>query len=733
MLARNLERIGLTPRRRQGILAGLLIVIGTMVAVPALAEINPQGEITWGVYGLDTTTETDRIQSQVWAIEQIGNRIYVGGKFTEARPWANGAPVAQPYLAAFDATTGDLITDFQPSLEGPVYTLEATPDGSRLLVGGEFRSINGDTEARGLAALDPATGAVDTGWRAKASNGDGSRPVVKNMSIVGDQVYVVGRFDRVGGGPRPLHLSDDLARISLADGTPDPSLSITVTGGSLWGVAVDQNVGKMFVVGYQDSINGDVRGADIAVLDLAGNLNGPQSNIPGNTPSTSNRYGQDVVTVNGLVFVAGSEHVMRVFRAADMSLVTQHSTDRGGDYQDLEVVGDRVYGSCHCYTNHYADFDYWPNRSTVIDPNQVQITPIKYLAAYSAVTGEYIPTFGVDASATRAGVWAIHGDSNGCLWIGGDISRYTTIAGQDRAAGAFAKFCPGGGGDTIAPEAPTNLTQTRAEDYRIVIRWDSSVDNLGVTGYTIYRDGVEVGTKAPGGAQNWFTDSNLEPGTTYTYSVVAADQAGNVSAPATLDAATTGGTANDTDPPAVPGNLTQTRSEDYKLVIRWDASTDNTAVASYTVYRDGVEIGTKPHGSSAQYWFTDSGLDVATAYQYEVVAVDTAGNVSAPATLTAGTTGWDTVATDPAAPTGLRSTTQTRERIVLNWEASAGAVEYVIAHDDGTGMVEVGTKTNLWFSDLNLPADTTFTYHVFAVDAAGTRSAPAELVVATLP
>ncbi|MFV0523013.1 MAG: fibronectin type III domain-containing protein [Acidimicrobiales bacterium] len=704
-----------------------------MVASPAVAEINPQGEITWGVYGLATGTQTDRIQAQVFAIEQIGNRIYVGGKFTEARPSSNGAPVAQPYLAAFDATTGNYLQDFTPALEGAVYTLEATPDGSRLLVGGEFRSINGDNEARGLAALDPATGAVDTSWRAKASNANGARPVVKNIDVVGDQVYVVGRFDQIGGGPRPLHASDDLARVSLADGTPDTSLSITVTGGSLWGVAVDETLGKIFVVGYQDAVNGDARGADMAVLDLAGNLNGPQSEIGGNSTSINNRYGQDVVTVNGLVFFAGSEHVMRVYRASDMSLVTQHSTDRGGDYQDLEVVGDRVYGSCHCYTNHYADFDYWPNRRTVINPNQVQITPIKYLAAYSAVTGAYIPEFGVDASATRAGVWAIHGDSNGCLWIGGDISRYTTIAGQDRAAGAFAKFCSGGGGDTIAPDAPTNLTQTRAEDYKIVIRWDSSVDNLGVASYTVYRDGVEVGTKTAGGAQNWFTDSGLDAGTTYTYEVVAFDQAGNVSAPATIDASTTGGTAGDTTAPSAPGNLTQTRTEDYKLVLRWDASTDDTAVASYTVYRDGVEVGTKPHGSSAQYWFTDSGLDVGTAYQYEVVAVDTAGNVSDPAALQAGTTGWDQVATGPAAPTGLRSTLQTRERIVLNWVASPDAVEYVIARDDGTGMVDVGTKTNLWYTDTNLPADTTFTYHVVAVDAAGTRSDPAELVVSTTP
>ena len=41
----------------------------------------------------------------------------MGGKFLEARPDANGTPVAQPYLAAFDATTGALIPSFNPGIE----------------------------------------------------------------------------------------------------------------------------------------------------------------------------------------------------------------------------------------------------------------------------------------------------------------------------------------------------------------------------------------------------------------------------------------------------------------------------------------------------------------------------------------------------------------------------------------------------------------------------------------
>ncbi|MGF1598983.1 MAG: hypothetical protein ACFCVK_19015 [Acidimicrobiales bacterium] len=617
-----------------GLIAITAPVVPTGAAGAAGGEISANGEVTWGVYGMDTTTESDAIQSLVFAIEQIGNRIYVGGKFLEARPNASSPGVAQPYLVAFDAGTGALIPDFRPSLEGPVYALQASPDGSRLFVGGEFRSIDGDNEARGLAALDPATGAVDTTWRAKVTNVSGARGMVKSLTISGDQLYLSGRFDRVGGGNRPLHLTDKVARVALADGTADPAFATVVAGGAVWGVAVAPDGSKVYLAGYHDTVDGNPAGADFSVLDAAnGRLIPGLSDVGGNSTNTDRRYGQDVVAVGDLVFWGGSEHIVRVFRISDGSLVREHSTTRGGDFQDLEVVGDRVYASCHCYTEHLADYNYWPNRPTI--PAGVAVTPIKYVAAYSATTGEHLPSFLLDASAARAGVWAIHGDTAGCLWVGGDLTRITTVSGGDRAAGGFAKFCPGDGGDAIAPTTPTDLVQTRAEDRKVVLRWTGSTDNVAVAHYELTRDGAPVGTRAGGPSTLWFTDTELEPGTDYAYTVVAVDAAGNRSGAATITAATTGG-------PVVP------------------------------------------------------------------VA--------------------------PPAPTGLRSTLQTRERIVLTWDDTAGATGYAVERLDDTGFVEIGTKSGRWFTDTGLAPATTHRYRVVAVTAEGVRSAPSiDIDVATLP
>ena len=590
---------------------------------PAAAEISQNGEVTWGVYGLDTDTETDRIKSHVFAIEQIGNRVYVGGKFTETRPDAAGAPVAQPYLAAFDATTGDFISSFNPQLESAVYSLQASPDGSRLFVGGEFRSIDGDTQARGLAALDPITGSVDTTWRSKVTNVSGARGVVHSLTINGGQLYLAGRFDQVGGESRPLHVTEKVGRVAVADGTADTTFSTDVEGGAVWGVAVAPDGSRVYLAGYHDLVDGDPAGADFSVLDATdGSLIPGFSNTGGNSSNPNRWYGQDIVAVGDFVFWGGSEHIVRVFRASDGTLVREHSTDRGGDFQDLEVVGDRVYASCHCYTNHLADFNYWPTRPNV--PATVAVTPVKYVAAYSALTGEHLPSFSLDASATQAGVWAIHGGTDGCLWVGGDLSRITTVAGNDRAVGGFAKFCDGDGGDSIAPGQATGLTQTRAENHKVVIRWGAATDNIGVDHYEVSRDGSVIGTKTGGVSTYWFTDANLDSGTTYNYSVVAVDLAGNRGEAVTLDADTTG-TPPDAGPEA-PTGLRSTFQDRSRIVLNWNSV---PGADSYVIQRfDGTEFA--DIGTKTGRWYTDRTVVAGTAYTYRVLAVDAAGLRSAP-------------------------------------------------------------------------------------------------------
>ena len=59
-----------------------------------------------------------------------------------------------------------------------------------------------------------------------------------------------------------------------------------------------------------------------------------------------------------------------------------------------------------------------------------------------------------------------------------------------------------------------------------------------------------------------------------------------------------------------------------------------------------------------------------------------------------------------------------------------------IERDDGlgAGFVAVGTRTGVWFTDLTVSADTTYSYRVIAFDGDGDSSDPSPtVVVSTLP
>jgi chitodextrinase len=173
--------------------------------------------------------------------------------------------------------------------------------------------------------------------------------------------------------------------------------------------------------------------------------------------------------------------------------------------------------------------------------------------------------------------------------------------------------------DTQPPTVPGSLQVSAATTSAITITWSPSSDNVGVSGYRIFRNAVEVGT-APG---TTFTDTGLAPGTTYTYRVSARDAAGNESALSASLSAQTSDTA-DTQPPSVPTGLQVGAITSSSLQLTWTPSSDNRGVAGYHIFRGTQNLGTAT-GTS----FSDSGLAASTNYTYRVTAFDATGNESA--------------------------------------------------------------------------------------------------------
>ncbi|NLN76457.1 MAG: hypothetical protein GX139_09105 [Armatimonadetes bacterium] len=98
----------------------------------------------------------------------------------------------------------------------------------------------------------------------------------------------------------------------------------------------------------------------------------------------------------------------------------------------------------------------------------------------------------------------------GYEWFGATLTKNISVTTQN---------------DNEPPTAPTNLRVTGTTSSSIALAWNASTDNIGVSGYRVYRNGTQVGT-ATGTTYN---DTGLANNTTYTYQVDAYDGKPNYS------------------------------------------------------------------------------------------------------------------------------------------------------------------------------------------------------------
>ncbi len=89
--------------------------------------------------------------------------------------------------------------------------------------------------------------------------------------------------------------------------------------------------------------------------------------------------------------------------------------------------------------------------------------------------------------------------------------------------------------DTTAPTVPGTPSLSVISSSQINLTWTVSTDAVGVTGYRIYREGVQVGTSGT----PTYSDTGLTASTNYSYTVIAYDAAGNTSAQSSSASATT--------------------------------------------------------------------------------------------------------------------------------------------------------------------------------------------------
>ena len=278
--------------------------------------------------------------------------------------------------------------------------------------------------------------------------------------------------------------------------------------------------------------------------------------------------------------------------------------------------------------------------------------------------------------------------------------------------------------DPTPPSVPAVLTATVVSASQIDLAWQSSTDpESGIASYRIYRDGAHVGTTSGPS----FSDTGVQPQTTYSYEVSAVNGDGLESARSGPVSATTPA-APDTSPPGAPAGLQATVVSSSRVDLAWQAASDpESGIASYRVYRDGARVAT-PSGLS----FQDTGLQPGTTYRYEVSAVNGEGLEGARSSVSA-TTPAATDTSPPGAPAGLEATVVGPRRIDLTWQAASDAQSGISGYNlyrDGS-LVTSGTGTS--YTDSEVEPGTTYAYRVSAVNGAGLEGSRSPSVSATTP
>ena len=390
-------------------------------------------------------------------------------------------------------------------------------------------------------------------------------------------------------------------------------------------------------------------------------------------------------------------------------------------------------------------------------------------------------------SCTASGGWSGTKATSGTQSLSNLTSTATytlTCTGTGGSANQSATVTVTAAGDTQAPSTPTNLTASAVSSSQINLSWSASTDNVGVTGYRVYRGSTQVGTSAT----NSYNDTGLSPSTSYSYYVTAYDAAGNVSGNSNTASATTQASGGGTtitlgDTSVLPGN-------DYgngNLLLVQNANLSQTAtIQSLSFYvrtaagnlRLGIYDATGPSGGPGHLIAQTNSFTPTTGWNTQpvtsqvllpagnywlayfpsssslhfAVSTNNVGNYkyanltfgAMPATFPSingqGTAHWSLYATlntassvdttPPSIPSNLSATAVSSSAINLSWTASTDNVG-VTGYKVYRGGVQVGTSATNSYSDTGLSASTAYTYTVSAYDAAGNNSAQSSSASAT--
>ncbi len=266
----------------------------------------------------------------------------------------------------------------------------------------------------------------------------------------------------------------------------------------------------------------------------------------------------------------------------------------------------------------------------------------------STIMAEQVPWLEQQTWLTRYAWYATYSAGEYCPNCTGTL--FTSDGGLNDLGKQYATY--GNPPDTSAPTVPTNLAATVASTTQINLSWTASTDNVGVTGYKIFRctgSSCTPSTQLTTATSTFYSNTGLSANTVYIYAISAYDAASNESAKS-ASVSTSTLAIIDTTPPVISiTSPTSGSSASSTITVSVNAS-DNVGVAGVQFKLDGTNLGaedtTSPYSIIWDTTTASNGSHTLTA-----TARDAAGNQTTSSAIAVTVNNIDT--TPPAAPSGV--------------------------------------------------------------------------------